>query len=35
VRLTANNADGYDGLIVMSLLDHEHQARVALGLERG
>ena len=25
----------HDGLIVMSLLDHEHQARVALGLEGG
>ena len=26
-------ADGYDSLIVMSLLDREYQARVALGLE--
>ena len=33
VRLTGNNADGYDSLIVMSLLDREYQARVALGLE--
>ena len=35
VRLTGNNADGYDSLIVMSLLDREYQARVALGLEAG
>ena len=33
VRLTGNNADGYDSLIVMSLLDREYQARVAMGLE--
>ncbi len=33
VRLTGNNADGYDSLIVMSLLDREYQARLALGLE--
>ena len=33
VRLTGDNADGYDSLIVMSLLDREDQARVALGLE--
>jgi len=26
-------ADGYDSLVVMSLLDREYQARVALGLE--
>ena len=35
VRLTGNNADGYDSLIVMSLLDREYQARQALGLEAG
>ena len=35
VRLTGNNADGYDSLIVMGLLDREYQARVALGLEAG
>jgi len=37
VRLGANHpasgADGYDSLVVMSLLDREYQARVALGLE--
>lgn len=33
VRVTINSADGYDSLIVMSLLDREYQARVALGLE--
>ena len=33
VRLTGNAADGYDSLIVMSLLDREYQARMALGLE--
>ena len=33
VRLTIDGADGYDSLIVMSLLDREYQARVALGLE--
>jgi diamine N-acetyltransferase len=33
VRLTLQGADGYDSLIVMSLLDREYQARVALGLE--
>jgi RimJ/RimL family protein N-acetyltransferase len=31
--LGAGGADGYDSLIVMSLLDREYQARVALGLE--
>ncbi len=35
VRLTGNHFDGYDSLIVMSLLDREYQARVALGLEAG
>ena len=33
VRVSGNQADGYDTLIVMSLLDREYQARVALGLE--
>ena len=33
VRLTLQGADGYDSLIVMSLLDREYQARLALGLE--
>ena len=33
VRLTGDAADGYDSLVVMSLLDREYQARVALGLE--
>ena len=33
VRLTGNAADGYDSLIVMSLLDREYQARMALCLE--
>ena len=33
VRLMAAGADGYDSLIVMSLLDREYQARQALGLE--
>jgi diamine N-acetyltransferase len=28
-----SGADGYDSLIVMSMLDREYQARVALGLE--
>ena len=35
VRLTGDAADGYDSLIVMSLLDREYQAREALGLEAG
>jgi RimJ/RimL family protein N-acetyltransferase len=35
VRVTTDGADGYDSLIVMSLLDREYQARVALGLEAG
>lgn len=30
-----SHADGYDSLVVMSLLDREYQARVALGLEAG
>lgn len=33
VRLRAAGADGYDSLIVMSMLDREYQARGALGLE--
>jgi RimJ/RimL family protein N-acetyltransferase len=34
VRIRTEGADGYDSLIVMSLLDREYQARVALGLEQ-
>ncbi len=34
VRLMGDGADGYDSLIVMSMLDREYQARRALGLER-
>ena len=33
VRVMIAGADGYDSLVVMSLLDREYQARVALGLE--
>ena len=33
VRVSASGADGYDSLIVMSMLDREYQARLALGLE--
>ena len=33
VRVTVEGADGYDSLVVMSLLDREYQARVALALE--
>jgi diamine N-acetyltransferase len=33
VRVTIDDADGYDSLIVMSMLDREYQARKALGLE--
>ena len=33
VRVFGGQADGYDSLVVMSLLDREYQARVALGLE--
>ena len=33
VRVSTDGADGYDSLIVMSLLDREYQARCALGLE--
>lgn len=35
VRVFGNDADGYDSLVVMGLLDREYQARVALGLETG
>lgn len=34
VRVSSQLADGYDTLIVMSLLDREYEARQALGLER-
>lgn len=33
VRLMHTGADGYDSLVVMSMLDREYQARRALGLE--
>jgi RimJ/RimL family protein N-acetyltransferase len=33
VRVTIDGADGYDSLIVLSMLDREYQARLALGLE--
>jgi diamine N-acetyltransferase len=33
VRVASEGADGYDSLIVMSMLDREYQARVALGQE--
>ena len=33
VRLSGDAADGYDSLVVMSLLDREYQARLALGQE--
>jgi diamine N-acetyltransferase len=33
VRVTIDGADGYDSLIVMSMLDREYQARLALGQE--
>jgi diamine N-acetyltransferase len=35
VRISSDLADGYDSLVVMSMLDREYQARVALGLEPG
>ncbi len=35
VRVSVDGADGYDSLIVMSMLDREYQARIALGLEGG
>nr|WP_316638571.1 GNAT family protein [uncultured Roseateles sp.] len=34
VRVNMDGADGYDSLIVMSMLDREFQARVALGEEQ-
>ena len=33
VRISSDPADGYDSLVVMSMLDREYQARVALGLD--
>lgn len=33
VRVSIDGADGYDSLIVMSMLDREFQARIALGHE--
>jgi RimJ/RimL family protein N-acetyltransferase len=33
VRVSIEGADGYDSLIVMSMLDREYQARLALGEE--
>jgi RimJ/RimL family protein N-acetyltransferase len=33
VRVTIDGADGHDSLIVMSLLDREYRARLALGQE--
>ncbi|MBP7914755.1 MAG: GNAT family N-acetyltransferase [Vitreoscilla sp.] len=33
VRVMIDGADGYDSLVVMSLLDREYQARRAMGLE--
>jgi RimJ/RimL family protein N-acetyltransferase len=33
VRVTLDGADGYDDLIVMSMLDREYAARVAMELE--
>lgn len=33
VRLMGDDADGYDSLVVMSMLDREYRARVALGHE--
>ena len=33
VCVSQDGADGYDSLVVMSLLDREYQARIALGLE--
>ena len=35
VRVRLDGADGYDSLIVMSMLDREYRARQALGLEAG
>ena len=33
VRVASGNVDGYDSLVVMSMLDREYQTRIALGLE--
>ncbi len=33
VRVSSDIAEGYDSLVVMSMLDREYQARLALGLE--
>ena len=33
VRISTDLAEGYDSLVVMSLLDREYQARVAMGQE--
>jgi diamine N-acetyltransferase len=33
VRITTDGADGYDSLVVMSLLDREYHGRRAMGLE--
>lgn len=35
VRVSSDLADGYDTLVVMSMLDREYEARVALGDEDG
>ena len=35
MRVSGEGASGYDSLVVMSLLDREYQARVALSLELG
>jgi len=35
LRESVRAGDGYDSLLVMSMLDREYQARTALGLERG
>ena len=35
VRISSDLADDYDSLVVMSMLDREFQARLALGLEPG
>lgn len=33
VRINTEGSDGYDSLVVMSMLDREYQARLAMGLE--
>jgi diamine N-acetyltransferase len=35
VRVSIDGADGYDSLVVMSMLDREYQARLALDEEGG